>query len=246
MKRFTETLKWSDPWFRKLKPESKLLWFWILDNCDAAGVIDPDLELASFQIGYQYPLDTLCEFGDRVSKLPCGKYHVVKFIAFQHGEKLSRSCKAHNPVFQSLSQHGIELDAIGYAKGMGKGMDTPQAKVKVKATVKAIEGAGRFEPQDGVEASEPFSIPAALKNPKFIEAWHRWLAHLGQKNRTPTILAGEMQMAKLEEMGSERAIAALNNSIAANYQSIVEPMPAKGAPQTKPVLDPRRPCGGNF
>lgn len=56
MKRFTETTKWDDPWFRKLTPAAKLLWQWMLDHCDGAGVIDPDLELASFQTG--------CSIGD--------------------------------------------------------------------------------------------------------------------------------------------------------------------------------------
>tara|TARA_R110000868_G_scaffold51318_2_gene162881 strand:- start:558 stop:881 length:324 start_codon:yes stop_codon:yes gene_type:complete len=73
MKRFTETQKWEDPWFRRLRPEMKLLWQWLCDKCDNAGIIDPDLELASFQIGYQYPSDTLLEFGERVVLLDCRK-----------------------------------------------------------------------------------------------------------------------------------------------------------------------------
>lgn len=124
MKRFTETQKWEDPWFRRLTPEMKLLWQWILDRCDNAGVIDPDMELASFQIGYGYPMDNLLEFGERVVKLPCGKWFIPKFIDFQYG-KLSEDCKAHNPVFSSLAKHGIERVSIGYEyplrKGIGKG-----------------------------------------------------------------------------------------------------------------------------
>jgi hypothetical protein len=123
MKRFTETQKWEDPWFRKLKPEMKLLWQWILDRCDNAGIIDPDIELASFQIGYQYPMDTLLEFGERVEKLPCGKWFIPKFIGFQYG-KLSEDCKAHKPVFLSLEKHQI--------KGYSKGIDTLQEKEKDK------------------------------------------------------------------------------------------------------------------
>jgi len=121
MKRFTETQKWEDPWFRKLKPEMKLLWQWLLDRCDNAGVIDPDLDLASFQIGYGYPMDTLCDFGERVIKLPCGKFFIPKFIDFQYG-KLSEDCKAHNPVFQSLQKHGIKRVAIGYEYPLRKGI----------------------------------------------------------------------------------------------------------------------------
>lgn len=127
MKRFTETSKWSDPWYRKLRPEVKLLMAWILDNCDNAGVIDPDLELASFQIGYQYTPESLTELGERIEKLPSGKYFVPKFIGFQYGE-LSRDCKAHNPVFASLEKHDIERVSKGYSKTI----HTPQEKDKDK------------------------------------------------------------------------------------------------------------------
>jgi hypothetical protein len=99
----------------------KLLWQWILDRCDNAGVIDPDIELASFQIGYQYPMDTLLEFGERVVKLPCGKWFIPKFIAFQYGQ-LSSDCKAHKPIFNSLQKH--------FPKGYPKGINTLQEKEK--------------------------------------------------------------------------------------------------------------------
>lgn len=119
MKRFTETGKWEDPWFRKLKPELKLIWLWLLDSCDNAGVIDLDIELASFQIGYRYPMDTLSKLTGRVVKLPGGKYFIPKFIEFQY-TKLSPDCKAHNPIFASLEKHGL--------KGYPYPMDTLQEK----------------------------------------------------------------------------------------------------------------------
>jgi len=129
MKRFTETQKWEDPWFRKLTPEMKLLWQWICDKCDNAGIIDADLELASFQIGYQYPSDTLLKFGERLTVLDCGKTFIPSFIPFQCG-KLSSDCAAHKPIFQSLEKHGPDrvLDRVleGYQyplrKGIGKGI----------------------------------------------------------------------------------------------------------------------------
>ena len=123
MKRFTETQKWDDPWFRRLSPELKLLWQWLLDHCDNAGIIDPDLELASFQIGYPKGIHTLSDIGERVVKLPCGKYFIPKFIPFQYGT-LSVDCRAHGPVFQSLEKHGL--------KGYPKGIHTLQEKEKDK------------------------------------------------------------------------------------------------------------------
>lgn len=125
MKRFTETQKWEDPWFRRLAPELKLLWHWLLDKCDGAGIIEPDIELASFQIGFQYPVDILSKFDGRVTKLECGKYFIPKFISYQYGN-LSRECKAHNPIFSSLEKHGL--------KGYPYPIHTLQEKEKEKDT----------------------------------------------------------------------------------------------------------------
>jgi uncharacterized phage protein (TIGR02220 family) len=146
MKRFTETTKWADVWFRKLSPSAKLFWQWLCDNCDAAGVIEPDFDLATFQIGLPMGIDTLSELGDRVSKLPCGKFHVVKFVNFQWGDRLSHDCKAHNAVFQSLERHSISLESIGYPKGNV----TPQAQhstAKAKAQTGGCKGDPKPEPE---------------------------------------------------------------------------------------------------
>ena len=55
MKRFTDTLKWSDPWFRRLSHQGKLLWFYLV------------------------------ELKDRVQLLDDGKIFLPKFIPFQYG-----------------------------------------------------------------------------------------------------------------------------------------------------------------
>jgi hypothetical protein len=146
MKRFTETAKWSDPWFRKLRPEIKNLWGWLCDNCDNAGVIDIDIELASFHIGYQYSMDTLSELGDRLIKLECGKWFLPKFIPFQYGV-LSEDCKGHNPVFLSLQKHfpkgypkGIHTPQDRTGQGQGQGQDKDKAVgVKTKPTLDEVK-----------------------------------------------------------------------------------------------------------
>ena len=110
MKRFTETGKWDDVWFRKLTPATKLLWYWMLDKCDHAGVIEPDFDLASFQTGSPIGIDNLSEIGERVRKISDTKWVIVKFVLFQYG-KLSKDCKPHAPVFAALERHGLSAAA---------------------------------------------------------------------------------------------------------------------------------------
>lgn len=111
-KRFTDSYKWKDRWFRALRPEHKLAWLYVLDNCDHAGVIDLDEELANFQIGTALDWDAfLSHCGDRIQKTRKEKIFLVGFVEFQYG-KLSESCKPHMPVFSKLREHGISLDDV--------------------------------------------------------------------------------------------------------------------------------------
>jgi len=123
-KRFTDCDKWRDPWFRKLSPSAKLMWQWLLDQCDGAGVIEPDWELAEFQIGTAISTEVIAELEERVEKLEQGKLWITKFIDFQYGT-LSPSCKAHKPVYISLDKYGLServSDTLseGYVKGPRK------------------------------------------------------------------------------------------------------------------------------
>ena len=82
----------------------------------------------------------------------------------------------------------------------------------------------------------PFPIPSSLNRKDFVKIWENWLEHLKQKRKQPTILAGEMQLKKLESMGIERAMAALKFSIEGNYQGIFEPNPRQqNTEQHKPI-----------
>lgn len=106
-KRFTEISKWKEPWFRRLTPTAKSLWLWLNDNCDYAGVIDVDLELAAFQIGEPVNKEHLTEFGERLQVLPDGKAWLRDFIPSQYGAKLSPACSAHQAVLKLIQLHNL-------------------------------------------------------------------------------------------------------------------------------------------
>lgn len=132
MKRFTETAKWIDPWFHRLSPGNKLLWHYLCDNCDAAGVIDLDLDIAAFHIGVEKDKLDVSKFGDRIERLECGKYWLTKFVKFQYG-RLSEQCKAHGPALNLLKQHGLDDRlSIPFPKGMERDKVQDKEKEKVQ------------------------------------------------------------------------------------------------------------------
>lgn len=161
MKRFTETTKWTvNPWFRKLPPRLKCLWQFLVDSCDAAGVIDPDWELVSFQIGEDVNPEDLKSFGERIEILPNGKLFIGGFIAFQYGE-LSPTCKPHTPVFKSLLSNGIER----HSKPFPYPLDTLEEEDKDKEGEKELilDGGGDRKQS----ARKPENTPLMIRLGKF-------------------------------------------------------------------------------
>lgn len=115
VKRFTETTKWEDPWYMELPSKFKLLWSFICDKCDCAGVWKLNLRLASVQIGEKYTFAEVEKvFAGRFVMLDEERFWVVKFVQFQCGT-LSENCPAHKPIFQKLRDHGIGYP-IEYSK----------------------------------------------------------------------------------------------------------------------------------
>jgi len=159
-KRFTETLKWDDKWFRSLRPEYKLAWMYMLDKCDAAGVLEIDEDLANFQIGVAVDWGDFCKACDtRLISLAGGKkWCVAKFVEYQYG-KISESCRAHNPVFALLRKHGLLERQLN---------EKPKAK-------KPKESAGEASVKKYSEEFEAFweAYPRVRRENK-AEAWKAW------------------------------------------------------------------------
>lgn len=233
-KRLTSTEKWADPWFRGLTPETKLLWFWLLDNCDLAGVIRPDLQLASFQIGQPIDEKHIVELGERLQTLPDGKLNIVKFVQFQYSvvsAELSAASSVHRGVIKALRLHKLLdnpseslMQALPNASLSTKALNKAKAKAKAKEGVK-----GEIE-----------ILPDVLNVPEFKEAWSLWHEHLKQKKKPATPHARKLQLSKLAAMGLQRAVETLHNCIEHNWQSIYESDNGKsnggGASVSKPAL----------
>lgn len=114
MKRFTQTDKWKDPWYRELSPIAKLAFQYLCDNADNAGVWDPDYRLASFCMKADVDWDEILDgFGSRVVRLQNGKIWLTRFIAFQcfgpNCTELNPNSHPHRFILDLLKKHKIPL-----------------------------------------------------------------------------------------------------------------------------------------
>lgn len=119
-KRFTDTEKWKKPFIRGLQGPYKLLWFYILDDCDHAGVWQVDFEVARIRTGEQIDKQSAINaFGDRIEIFADGsKWFLRDFIEFQYGQ-LNEKNRMHLSVINILTKNKI---------GPFKGLISPQGK----------------------------------------------------------------------------------------------------------------------
>jgi len=106
-KRFIDTKIWDKAWFRKLTPDSKLLWVYILTKCDHAGILDGDWEAASFFIGNKMNDNRIPEvIKDKMVSIDNDQYFIPSFIEYQYGT-LRINSKPHLSVIKRLEEKGL-------------------------------------------------------------------------------------------------------------------------------------------
>lgn len=136
----------------------------------------------------------------------------------------TQSCTARRSRAPARERAG-EGEGLGKGKGKGKG--------------KAGEG-------KGVQGA----IPPKLNTPEFQSAWIDWVQHRVELKKPLTPLSVKKQLAALLEIGHDRAISAINHSIANRWQGIFEPdgnrgSTSKSAGADRRAAENRSMCGGD-
>lgn len=139
MKRFTETDKWRDHWFRSLSAQAKLLWGYLTDNCDKIGLFELNLNIASQDCGIKIEQSHMAELSDRVQWVSKTRVFIPKFIRFQYGE-LKSACPPHRTIIKLVEEHGLVRVGLDYAypateKVESKPVAAIPKPIKVKKTV---------------------------------------------------------------------------------------------------------------
>ena len=111
-KRFTDTEKFSDIWYRKLPILQKVIYEYLIAECNHAGIIEKfDIELMSFKIGADITIEDIKALGDRVLFVSESVLFLTKFCNFQYGE-LNPQNKVHNSVIKELHKWGLQAPTI--------------------------------------------------------------------------------------------------------------------------------------
>lgn len=206
-KRLTNTDKWKDPFLRALEAPYKLLYFYILDDCDHAGIWTPDFEVAAIRIGAPINEKHAREnLAPRVVFLKNGRWFLPEFVSDQYGE-LSEKNRLHVSVLQLLKKN-----------------DTPN-----KPLISPLEGVKyKYKDKDkdkeiNKKESEKIEIVYPFESPKFRQMWDNWVRYRKESGHPyRSDLSLQAALKKLATWPEDTAIAVMEQSIANGWQGLFD------------------------
>lgn len=115
--RFTDTDKWKKAFLRGLQTPYKLLWLYICDDCNHAGIWEVDMDVACMRIGEQVNQEEALEqLGGKAIPFDGGqKWFIPSFIEFQYPGGLNPKNLAHGGAIKILRKYGLineELEVL--------------------------------------------------------------------------------------------------------------------------------------
>lgn len=117
MKRFSETDKWRDPWFRSLSAPAKLVFLYVIDNCNNAGFLELDKELlVIFTKMKSEHLEGALEALKRGIIGASGWVWVRRFLRHQKNEDLNPENPAHKQIISLLKDQVLRFGSVAEFK----------------------------------------------------------------------------------------------------------------------------------
>lgn len=221
-KRFTDTDKWKKPFLRGMKAPYKLLWIYILDECDHAGIWQVDIEVAEIKIGEKLKIEEALKFfHGRIIVLENGfKWFIIDFVEFQYNI-LNPENRVHNSIIAILNKYSI-LDENFKIKPLISPLQGAKDKDKDKDMVKDM-----VKDKDMVIVQKTENQKIGLIYPydsfEFMSAWNILASSKKWKSKPQTALQASLK--KLSKECEQDAITMINNCIAGNWMGLVDLKP---------------------
>ena len=105
-KRFTDSEKWRDNWFTDLTNDQKIIWIYILDNCDNAGIWKMNMKNLNYFCSTNISVEEfIFTFQKRLTRINEELFLINKYCIFQYGpDFLNSKNKAVISALDKLTQ----------------------------------------------------------------------------------------------------------------------------------------------
>lgn len=175
-KKFIASDIFADPWFMELSRDAKLTFFYLIANCDCAGILKFNEKLYSFQTGIKTWPRVEEELGNRLARLGEDYLILTKYVQFQYPKGLGGQSNAIQAVIKRLSEFDL-WDGSNLRVPQELGKSCPRLLDKDKDLDKDLDR----EKDRGTKARpasqkevEDFCVELGLCKSDGEACWHKW------------------------------------------------------------------------
>ena len=108
-KRLTDTEKWNDDWYISLSNDYRIIWQWLLDNCNHAGICKRSIRLLNLMCNTNVSENDLLLVMEGRIILKDNNWFIPKFLKFQYA-----SLHSNRPVIISVVKELEKHNLITY------------------------------------------------------------------------------------------------------------------------------------
>lgn len=213
MKRFTETEKWKDVWFRELKGTEKLMFFYVIENCNNAGFYEEDMPMMTLQTGMSEKLIEGAWKGlARGFIRASGWVWVRTFLKHQKNDELKYENPAHRQIIRLIAE---QIERFGGCP------EFQEFVAPYKGLLRPI-GKGNGIGTEGVKGKPDggYVVPECFKSVDgFTAALGGWIESRKKLKKPPTGRAIQLVINRLAERPSD-ALKALDKATERGWTGI--------------------------
>lgn len=107
--RFTDEDKFQDKWYRNLSIKHKILWEYLICNCDIAGFFKVDYDLMTFYVGEEIKEKDLDTLKEKIEFIKDDLIFIPNFILFQQKvnsiKELNINNNCHKGILKILDKY---------------------------------------------------------------------------------------------------------------------------------------------
>jgi len=134
-KRFNSTEIWSEDWFLEMPNDYKLFWFYMLSNCDYAGIFKVNVRsfrgLLEVEVSSKTALNYFNKEKLRIRELNETTWYIEDFFVYQYGTTFNMNNNVHASIEKIYKKYEIIVEEI---RGLKEVKATPKDKDKDKDT----------------------------------------------------------------------------------------------------------------
>jgi len=218
-KRFTDTEKWKDDWYLSLCNDYRIVWQWLLDNCNHAGICKPSVNLLNMMCNTKLSESELFEiFKDRLINFNTF-WFIPKFVKFQYV-----SLDSKKPAVISVIKELKINNLLNYVSEL---FNNDYETITEPLHNDYVIIKDKDKDKDKVKDKDKDIVDLPFKNSEFESAWNDWKEYkqsqhkfkFKSKKSEQTALN---QLSELSKNSSDIAIKIINQSIANGWKGFFE------------------------